>query len=593
LRRSHRFAVLLVLLLSTLGMGRASEVGYVRKMGAKTAIIFVHGILGDARETWTNVTTKAYFPALVAADPQFSDVDVYSYEYPTSLIRGTFSIDEVAEHMRLFFESDEIGAYQNLVFVAHSMGGLVTRAYLLKNREAASRTRMIYFYSTPTTGSEIAAVASLIRANPQLSKMKPMESADYLADLQRQWLAADFGIPSYCAYETQKTFGVSVVTQASASNLCTKRLDPINGDHLSVVKPNGTRDVSYLAFRSAYKQAMHTATVEPAIGVLNEARSDILNRQIERATYLHSGEYVVYVDATVVNKDKEFREMDLLETLFYGATARLVGRTNASVEVVPEDCAREHATYRCLLTLVFGDRRPRVGDQLELRFGPLVTTHEILEKTFNWRDTTMVMGHEVKGKAASHVAADDLLLEINRFNWLIVSDAEILSGEGNQSLLKLSVRNPTDQARSTRELTLDAAQTRGGICTGDQAEKDVRLKLDWEKVVAGLPGGASLTLRGMNIPVRAKYNPQSVCIGYHLTASIPMFELIEPKSVKQVFIKISEVPAKVSSRRIVNSERVDSPPKRLAAWPAIRIKLEGDGGEGAVPTWTSVGWMNN
>ena len=43
---------------------------YVRR-DAKNAgvIVFVHGLTGDASSTWTNATTKAFWPALIAADP--------------------------------------------------------------------------------------------------------------------------------------------------------------------------------------------------------------------------------------------------------------------------------------------------------------------------------------------------------------------------------------------------------------------------------------------------------------------------------------------------------------------------------------------
>jgi len=85
--------------------------------------------------------------------------------------------------------------------------------------------------------------------------MKPMQSTDYLADLQRQWLSANFSIPAFCAYETQTTSGVNVVTQASTSNLCNQRLDPINADHISIVKPTSVRDVRYIAFKTAVIQS--------------------------------------------------------------------------------------------------------------------------------------------------------------------------------------------------------------------------------------------------------------------------------------------------------------------------------------------------
>jgi pimeloyl-ACP methyl ester carboxylesterase len=241
----------------------AGDPGYLRKdEGAKSVVIFVHGIFGNAKDTWTNAN-KTYFPQLVADDAQFNGVDIYVYEYPTSFLNGPFSINEIAENMRLFFDSDAVTAHQNLFFVVHSMGGLATRAYLLKNRGAAAKSRMIYFFSTPTEGSQIASIATLVSSNPQLAKMQPMQSASYLADLQLDWLAADFQIPSYCAYETQKTYGISVVTQASASNLCNKPLDPINADHISIVKPSGNRDVPFLVFKSAFSQILALGPFEP------------------------------------------------------------------------------------------------------------------------------------------------------------------------------------------------------------------------------------------------------------------------------------------------------------------------------------------
>lgn len=216
-------------------------------------IVFVHGIFGDGTSTWT-AENKSYWPEMLASDSYFANFDIYVYEYPTSFLKGPFSIDEISENMRLFFDADGITAHKDIIFIAHSMGGLATRAYLLKNRKSASRTRLIYFFSTPTTGSEIASLTSLVSANPQLAQMKPMRSPDYLGDLQRQWLSADLNIPSFCAYETRKTYGVSVVTQAGASNLCNKRLDPVDADHITIVKPSGIRAVSYLAFKSAVAQ---------------------------------------------------------------------------------------------------------------------------------------------------------------------------------------------------------------------------------------------------------------------------------------------------------------------------------------------------
>jgi pimeloyl-ACP methyl ester carboxylesterase len=250
---AFRCIVLTVAIALTIIEARSESSGsrYVRKTpDAASVIVFVHGIFGDGTETWTN-DNGTYWPTLLLKDSYFSEYDVYVYEYPSRFIGGGFSIDEIAENMRLLFDADQVADHKEVIFVAHSMGGLVTRAYLNRNPKVSERVRLAYFFSTPTTGSEIASIGALVIANPSLAKMKPLTSDSYLADLQRQWLSVNYNIPSFCAYEKRKTYGVSVVTQASASNLCNRRLDPIDADHLGIVKPDGLRDTSFLALKSA------------------------------------------------------------------------------------------------------------------------------------------------------------------------------------------------------------------------------------------------------------------------------------------------------------------------------------------------------
>jgi hypothetical protein len=186
---------------------------------------------------------------------------------------ATLSIDELGDNLRLQLNGNGVDAYQRIIFVAHSMGGLVTRAYLLKNREAAAHTSFIYFLSTPTEGSEVASLGTLFSRNPQLGKMRPMNAEDFLADQLRQWLAAELKIPSYCAYERQDTLGLSVVKMQSASALCTKALDPINANHINIAKPaNASSDV-YQGFKGIYRREM--ALTRPSAAMIAQLQGVI------------------------------------------------------------------------------------------------------------------------------------------------------------------------------------------------------------------------------------------------------------------------------------------------------------------------------
>jgi pimeloyl-ACP methyl ester carboxylesterase/predicted negative regulator of RcsB-dependent stress response len=234
---------------------------YIRgPSGNRTVIIFVHGVLGDATTTWTNDRTRAYWPDLLAHDHSFDGCDVYVYEYPSPKLSNSYSPNEIAENMRLLFNSDDISRHESIIFLTHSLGGVVTRAFLTKYREVAKRVKFVYFFATPTTGSEVSRLGALISKNPQFDRLRTMTSDASLADLQRDWLAASFTFPSYCAYEIQKTAGKLIVEQQSATNLCTKHLDPIDANHFDIVKPESTRSASYLAFRDAFKEVMGTST---------------------------------------------------------------------------------------------------------------------------------------------------------------------------------------------------------------------------------------------------------------------------------------------------------------------------------------------
>jgi pimeloyl-ACP methyl ester carboxylesterase len=218
---------------------------YIRKsFAADTVIVFVHGIMGDGVSTWTS-ENDSYWPRMLTEDHAFDGADIFVYSYPTAFW-ATLSIDELAENMRSVLIADGVSNYQKIVFLSHSMGGLVTRAYLLKNRKVAEHTFFAYFFSTPTTGSQIASIAQYLSSNPQFTKMRSLNAEDYLADLSRQWLAASFSFPSYCAYEKRATKGVSlVVNMGSAIALCTKPVDPIDADHIGIVKPTSQNSASY------------------------------------------------------------------------------------------------------------------------------------------------------------------------------------------------------------------------------------------------------------------------------------------------------------------------------------------------------------
>jgi pimeloyl-ACP methyl ester carboxylesterase len=208
----------------------------------------------------------------MADDPTFAGEDIFVYEYPSPKVASSYNVNELAEDMRLTL-AGPLNAHKRVIFLAHSMGGLVVRQYLIKYRENAEQVGLLYFYSTPTTGSPMATLASIFSRNPQLGDLRPMKSDEYLGNMQRDWLASPKlrDLPSFCAYETLPLITTRVVEQESASNLCNRPLDPIMANHIDIVKPASRDDKPYRSFAAAY------ASLAPLAVGRELLRADIQN----------------------------------------------------------------------------------------------------------------------------------------------------------------------------------------------------------------------------------------------------------------------------------------------------------------------------
>jgi len=229
---------------------------FERRSESNRLVLFVHGILGDVEKTWEHDRSQARWPDLLTKDEAFSGVDVASYQYPTSVFESNFSIDEVADHLRARIQVETIDKqYDEIAIIAHSMGGLVVRNFLLKFRDVDLLSpQMVLFLSTPTNGSDLANYASVFSSNKQLEGLKSLEENQVLQLISSQWLASDFkgSIRSYCAYETRETMGITVVSRASGTALCNQRLDPIPENHFRIAKPADSQADVYISFKVAF-----------------------------------------------------------------------------------------------------------------------------------------------------------------------------------------------------------------------------------------------------------------------------------------------------------------------------------------------------
>jgi pimeloyl-ACP methyl ester carboxylesterase len=102
-----------------------SKYGVIHRLTASdapaTLVVFVHGLFGDCRRTWGRMPEWV----LQAAD---ADLDVVSFGYPTKLWERS-SIPLAVDDLRTWLET-EFCDHRHLLFVTHSMGGLVVKQLL-------------------------------------------------------------------------------------------------------------------------------------------------------------------------------------------------------------------------------------------------------------------------------------------------------------------------------------------------------------------------------------------------------------------------------------------------------------------------------
>ena len=129
--------------------------------GRATVLVFLHGVLSDSSSCWLNARTGTYWPDLVRLDARTANLDIFLAGYYTALDSGAYEISDAAgEVMRALRRRDSllrepVMAYANIVFVAHSLGGVVTRYLLEKHREEFKAKKVgLMLYASPSYGSK-------------------------------------------------------------------------------------------------------------------------------------------------------------------------------------------------------------------------------------------------------------------------------------------------------------------------------------------------------------------------------------------------------------------------------------------------------
>ncbi|UPK91511.1 hypothetical protein LCI18_002446 [Fusarium solani-melongenae] len=227
-------------------------------------ICFVHGLTGNRDSTWTIHGQSKPWPETLLP-PKLSRARVLTYGYDAYIMRKSVaSTNGLIDHAaNLLNDLSTDRAYSNassrpLVFVAHSLGGLVCKETILLSRNNPEPhlrgifdcTKGIIFLGTPHRGSwmadwaRIPASALGIVKSTNTSLLKILETDDkYLQSVQdrfwsmvREQQKAGRDLEVTCFFEELPLSGVGKVVSKGSATLEGYNAISIHANHSNIVK---------------------------------------------------------------------------------------------------------------------------------------------------------------------------------------------------------------------------------------------------------------------------------------------------------------------------------------------------------------------
>lgn len=142
--------------------------GWYRNTDSDTVLIFIHGLMSNCIECWKNENGNSW-PEIIASDARFDNISIYLAEYYTDRASGDYNISQCAQEVMTRLDSIDESlrvapiSKRNIIFVAHSAGGIVSRYIVETNRHKFTNKKIGFFLvASPSYGSQYNIVASLL-----------------------------------------------------------------------------------------------------------------------------------------------------------------------------------------------------------------------------------------------------------------------------------------------------------------------------------------------------------------------------------------------------------------------------------------------
>jgi len=301
---------------------------FIQKPNPNKLVVFIHGIKGDPVETWDNKDQQFFWPRELAEDPDFQNADVLSFGYESEC-GPSLNIREIATHLHTTLEAAVAKIpYRSLSFVAHSMGGLVVREFILTHLHKLNvPLDSMVLLSTPNWGSSLANVAKAFCKSDSLMDLRDGRSG-YLDSLNDRWREQfeqpDSVKPFHFAagYELVPLswFTGRIVEKESAIAFA-HQVSAFKKDHSTIAKLNGLSDPVYTwvkgrllkAAPSPQEKPLSEAEEQRYTEIIGKLQEELRGTDLERALKLIAEDHLD--DALALLSEKENVEDEEIEKI--------------------------------------------------------------------------------------------------------------------------------------------------------------------------------------------------------------------------------------------------------------------------------------
>ncbi|KAI9725055.1 MAG: hypothetical protein M1812_000331 [Candelaria pacifica] len=279
-------------------------------------VVLVHGLNGDPHDTWTSKKPDVFWPEQLLPQnvkKEQARVLVYGYDADVTSFMGGTSKDKIHNHAenlvaKLYANrSTEDATERPIIFVCHSLGGIVLKRALIYSRglrnQKTEHLRSIYvstfailFLGTPHTGADIAKWGSMLQSvckialpktffdtSPQLIEALKTEN-ETLQNISRQFtdIMSRFHIYFFHEAKPTKAIGDFIVDEISAAPTMdgVERMG-IEADHSHMCKFETKTSPGYAEVAEGIKRYAREAPSTIAKRWPQEQKARLLERKAE------------------------------------------------------------------------------------------------------------------------------------------------------------------------------------------------------------------------------------------------------------------------------------------------------------------------